>query len=71
MASDRSLPGTAALAAARTLGLSEIPTLCIDWLSAEQQRAYAIADNRFAEKAGWDGRSWRSNLANWVTSKSN
>jgi DNA modification methylase len=48
------IAGHGRLAAAQTLGLSEVPTLCIDWLSAEQQRAYVIADNRLAEKAGWD-----------------
>ena len=31
-----------------------MPTLQIDWLSPEQQRAYVLADNRLAEKAGWD-----------------
>ena len=34
--------------------LEQVPTLCIDWLSDAQQRAYVIADNRLAEKAGWD-----------------
>ena len=48
------LAGHGRLAAARSLGLAEVPTLRIDWLSPEQQRAYVIADNRLAEKAGWD-----------------
>jgi DNA modification methylase len=48
------IAGHGRLAAARTLGLAEVPTLCIDWLSPEQQRAYVLADNRLAEKAGWD-----------------
>ena len=48
------IAGHGRLAAARTLGLGEVPTLCIDWLTPEQQRAYVIADNRLAEKAGWD-----------------
>jgi DNA modification methylase len=48
------IAGHGRLAAAQSLGLSEVPTLCIDWLSPEQQRAYVLADNRLAEKAGWD-----------------
>lgn len=48
------IAGHGRLAAARMLGLAEVPTLCVDWLSAEQKRAYVIADNRLAEKAGWD-----------------
>lgn len=48
------IAGHGRLAAARMLGLAEVPTLCIDWLSEEQKRAYVIADNRLAEKAGWD-----------------
>lgn len=48
------IAGHGRLAAAQLLGLEHVPTLCIDWLSKVQQRAYVIADNRLAEKAGWD-----------------
>lgn len=48
------IAGHGRLAAARMLGLTRVPTLCLDWLSEEQKRAYVIADNRLAEKAGWD-----------------
>jgi len=48
------IAGHGRLAAARSLGLVEVPTLRIGWLSPEQQRAYVLADNRLAEKAGWD-----------------
>ena len=48
------IAGHGRLAAAQLLGLDRVPTLCIDWLSDAQQRAYVIADNRLAEKAGWD-----------------
>jgi DNA modification methylase len=48
------IAGHGRLAAARMLGLSEVPTLRVDWLSEEQKRMYVIADNRLAEKAGWD-----------------
>lgn len=48
------IAGHGRLAAARMLGLAEVPVLCIDWLSEAEQRAYVLADNRLAEKAGWD-----------------
>ena len=50
----RILAGHARLAAARRLGLAEVPTLRISGLSEAQRRAYVIADNRLAELAGWD-----------------
>lgn len=53
-ASGEVIAGHGRLAAARMLGFDEVPTLCLDWLSDEQKRAYVIADNRLAEKAGWD-----------------
>ena len=53
-ASGKVIAGHGRLAAARMLGLSEVPTLCLDWLTEDQKRAYVIADNRLAEKAGWD-----------------
>lgn len=40
--------------AARELGLTEVPTICLSHMSQEQIRAYIIADNRLAEEAGWD-----------------
>jgi hypothetical protein len=36
------------------LGLAEAPTVQIAHLTATQKRAYILADNRLAEKAGWD-----------------
>lgn len=40
--------------AARELGLTEVPTICLSHMSQEQIRAYIIADNKLAEDAGWD-----------------
>jgi len=40
--------------AARLLGMKDVPTLRLSHLSAAEQRAYVIADNRLAEQAGWD-----------------
>jgi len=48
------IAGHGRLAAAQLLGLERVPTLCIDWLNQAEQRAYVLADNRLAEKAGWD-----------------
>lgn len=46
--------GHARLRAARKLGLTHVPCVPRDDLTDEQFRAYVIADNRIAEKAGWD-----------------
>ena len=48
------IAGHGRVAAAKLLSMSELPTIQLDELSPEQIRAYAIADNRLAEKAGWD-----------------
>jgi ParB-like chromosome segregation protein Spo0J len=48
------LAGHGRVEAARTLGLVDVPTLCINGMSEAEKRAYVIADNRLAEKAGWD-----------------
>ena len=41
-------------AAATLLGMDRIPAIRLEGLSPDQIRAYALADNRLAEKAGWD-----------------
>jgi 16S rRNA G966 N2-methylase RsmD len=46
--------GHGRVAAARQLGWTEVPTLCLADLSEDEIRAYVIADNRLAELAGWD-----------------
>ena len=40
--------------AAKLLGLAVVPTLRLSHLSPAEQRAYVLADNKLAEKAGWD-----------------
>jgi len=42
--------------ACRLLGITEVPTLCLDHLTAAQARAFMIADNRLTEIATWDDR---------------
>lgn len=48
------IAGHGRLAAAKELGLTEVPVVVLDHLSAAQKRAYVIADNKLAELAGWD-----------------
>jgi DNA modification methylase len=40
--------------AAKLLGLTRVPVICIDHLGPQQIRALRIADNRLAELSGWD-----------------
>ena len=40
--------------AAKVLGMTSVPCIKLTGLTAEQRRAYVIADNKLAEKAGWD-----------------
>jgi len=50
----RVVAGWGRVQAAKHLGLTAVPTLRIDHLTKEELHAYVIADNRLAEKAGWD-----------------
>jgi ParB-like chromosome segregation protein Spo0J len=48
------IAGHGRVAAAKPLGMPDIPTVCVDHLTPSQIRAYLVADNRLAELAGWD-----------------
>ena len=48
------IAGHGRLAAARKLGLDEVPVIELGHLSPAQKRAYVISDNRLALDAGWD-----------------
>lgn len=48
------IAGHARLEAAKSLGLTEVPTIALAHLSPAQVRAYVIADNALALDAGWD-----------------
>jgi DNA modification methylase len=48
------IAGHGRLAAAKLLGLGQVPTIKLENLTQDQIRAYLIADNRLAEKAGWN-----------------
>lgn len=40
--------------AAKQLGLQDVPTINVGWMTEQQRRAYVIADNQLALNAGWD-----------------
>lgn len=46
--------GHGRVAAARKLGIVDVPVIELAHLSDAERRAYVIADNRLAELAGWD-----------------
>jgi DNA modification methylase len=48
------IAGHGRVLAAQELGLPTVPVLAITHLSPAEKRAYILADNRLAEKAGWD-----------------
>jgi DNA modification methylase len=48
------IAGHGRLEAAKRLGMTEVPTVCLSHMTEAQKRAYILADNRLAEKAGWD-----------------
>jgi|SRR5581483_7449448 len=48
------IAGHGRVEAAKLLGLEAVPTCRLSHLSDEEKRAYILADNKLAEKAGWD-----------------
>ena len=48
------IAGHGRVTAARLLGIDQVPTIRLEGLTEDQIRAYVIADNRLAERAGWD-----------------
>ena len=48
------IAGHGRLAAAYSLGLTEVPTITLSNLTDAQRRALVIADNQLALNAGWD-----------------
>jgi DNA modification methylase len=51
---DEIIAGHGRVAAAKVLGMENIPTVRLSYLNAAQRRAYIIADNKLALNAGWD-----------------
>jgi DNA modification methylase len=48
------IAGHGRVEAAKLIGLAAVPTIRLSHLSETEKRAYILADNRLAEKAGWD-----------------
>ena len=57
--------------AAKLLGLALVPTIRLENLSADQIRAYVVADNRLAENACWDKSILAIELQHLLTVESN
>jgi DNA modification methylase len=51
---DQIIAGHGRVEAAKLLHLKTVPTVRLSHLSEVEKRAYILADNRLAEKAGWD-----------------
>jgi DNA modification methylase len=48
------IAGHGRVEAAKSLGMDEVATICIEDLTEDQIRAYMLGDNKLAELAGWD-----------------
>ncbi|MCB1466270.1 MAG: ParB N-terminal domain-containing protein [Rhizobiaceae bacterium] len=48
------IAGHGRVMAAKELGMTNVPTVRLSHLSAEERRAYVLADNKLALNAGWD-----------------
>ena len=57
------IAGHGRVLAAQSLGITEVPTMVADGWSAEQIRAYRIADNKLTLNAGWDDDALKFELA--------
>src|SRR4030081_234608 len=51
---NRIIAGHGRLEAAKLLDMDQDPTVRLSHLSETERRAYVLADNRLAERAGWD-----------------
>lgn len=56
------IAGHGRILAARLLGWTEAPTICLDHLSEAQAKAFAITDNRLTENSAWNRRQLGQNL---------
>lgn len=60
------LAGHGRLMAAKLLGMTSVPTIMIANMSEAQRRAYILADNAIAKKAGWSKSMLRTELRGLV-----
>lgn len=61
---DKVLAGHGRLLACQKLGITEVPTISLAHLSAEQAKAFMIADNRLTEIADWNDQLLGQQLQN-------
>ena len=54
--SNNVIVGNARLEAAKQLHFSSVPIVCVEHLTPKEIKAFAIAENRTAELAGWDSK---------------
>ncbi len=59
--------GAGRLAAAKLLGLTQVPTICLDHLSPAKRRAFMIADNKLSELSTWDEKILAEHLQELAT----
>jgi ParB-like chromosome segregation protein Spo0J len=50
------IAGHGRVLAARTLGMTQVPILCLDHLTRAEARAFMIADNKLTENSAWNDR---------------
>ena len=48
------IAGHGRILAAKEEGITEVPCVFVDYLTEAQKKAYILADNRYAQDAGWD-----------------
>jgi DNA modification methylase len=65
------IAGHGRVAAAKLLNIGQVPTVRLENMTDDQIRAYVIADNRIAEKAGWDKSILAIELQHLLTIDSN
>ena len=56
--------GHTRLMAAKRLGLTKVPVICLDYLTPEQVQKLRLVDNKTAELAGWDMAKLKVELQN-------
>jgi ParB-like nuclease family protein len=60
----RVISGHGRLAAARLLGIDQVPTICVAHLNEAQIRAFQIADNQLTDNSNWDKKLLSKQLQN-------
>ena len=60
------IAGHGRVEAAKNIGLAKIPVIRIEHLSDTDRRAYILADNQLALKAGWDRETLAIELQNLI-----